>query len=109
MGAPRLAGTILGGVFGAAISPLAIHDIGVIVIGAGIFAAIFTRHLLGMKESAKVAGDVCGVVLLTHSSRPWSYAVYRVLETGLGIAAAVSVGLVPKLLRIEMDRSDSAG
>jgi hypothetical protein len=62
-----------------------------------------------MKDSAKVAGHVCGVVLLTRSDQPWSYALYRVLETGLGIGAAFSVGMVPKLLRIEMDQSDSAG
>jgi hypothetical protein len=70
-------------------------------MGAGIFAAMLTSHLLGMKDSAKVAGYVCGVVLLTHSDHPWSYALYRGLETGLGIAAAFSVGMVPKLLRME--------
>jgi len=106
----RMVGTILGAVFGAAISPLgAIHDIGAIVVGAGIFAAMFTSHLLRIKDSAKVAGYVCGVVLLTHSDHPWSYALYRGLETGLGIGAAFAVGMVPKLLKIEMDRSDSAG
>jgi uncharacterized membrane protein YgaE (UPF0421/DUF939 family) len=110
LGVPRMAGTIVGAVFGAVISPLgAIHDIGAILIAVGVFAAMFTSYLLGMKDSAKVAGYVCGVVLLTHSATPWSYAVYRVLETGLGIGAAVSVGLVPKLLRIEMDQSDPAG
>jgi uncharacterized membrane protein YgaE (UPF0421/DUF939 family) len=110
LGGTRMMGTILGAVFGAAISPLgANHGIGAIVMGAGIFAAMFTSHLLRMKDSAKVAGYVCGVVLLTHSDHPWSYALYRGLETGLGIAAAFSVGLVPKLLRMEEERSDSAG
>ena len=110
LGWTRMAGTILGAVFGAAISPLgANHDLGAIVLGAGIFASMFTSHLLRMKDSAKVAGYVCGVVLLTHSDHPWSYALYRGVETGLGIAAAFSVGMVPKLLRIEMDRPDSAG
>ena len=110
LGGTRMVGTILGAVFGAAISPLmVIHHIGAIVMGAGIFAAMITSHLLRMKDSAKVAGYVCGVVLLTHSDHPWSYALYRGLETVLGIAAALAVGLVPKLLRIEEGRSDSAG
>jgi len=110
LGGRRMVGTILGAVFGAVISPLAaVHDIGTIVMGAGIFAALLTSHLLGMKDSAKVAGYVCGVVLLTHSDHPWSYALYRGLETGLGIAAAFAVSLVPKLLRMEEERSDSAG
>jgi len=109
LGGTRMVGTILGAVFGAVFSPLgAIHDLGVIVMVAGIFAAMFTSHLLRMKDSAKVAGYVCGVVLLTHSDHPWSYALYRGLETGLGIAAAFSVGMVPKLLRMEMDQPDSA-
>ena len=107
LGGTRMMGTILGAVFGAAISPLgAIHDIGAIVMGAGIFAAMLTSHLLRMKDSAKVAGYVCGVVLLIHSQRPWSYAVYRVIETCLGIAAAVAVSLVPNLFKAsELERS----
>jgi len=110
LGGRRMVGTILGAVFGAVISPLAaVHDLGTIVMGAGIFAALLTSHLLGTKDSAKVAGYVCGVVLLTHSDHPWSYALYRGLETGLGIAAAFAVSLVPKLLRMEEERSDSAG
>jgi uncharacterized membrane protein YgaE (UPF0421/DUF939 family) len=108
---PRLAGTVIGATLGAGISSLgAIHGIGAILIGAGVFVAAFTSHALRMKDAAKVAGYVCGVVLLTQSLQPWSYALYRVLETGLGIAAAVSVSFVPKLLKVdELKRSDSHG
>jgi hypothetical protein len=77
------------------------------LISIGVFAAIFISHLLRMKDAAKVAGYVCGVVLLTHGDRPWSYAVYRVLETALGIAAGVSVSMFPTLLKAERERSDS--
>ena len=108
---PRLAGTVIGATLGAALSSLgATHGIGAILIVAGVFVAAFTSHVLRMKDAAKVAGYVCGVVLLTQSLRPWSYALYRVLETGLGIAAAVSVSFVPKLLKVdELKRSDSHG
>jgi Fusaric acid resistance protein-like len=102
LGAPRLAGTIVGAALGAALSYLgAIHKIGAILIGAGVFAAIFLSHVTGMKDSAKLAGYVCGIVLLTHSDRPWSYAAYRVIETALGIGAGVAVSLVPRLLKLE--------
>jgi uncharacterized membrane protein YgaE (UPF0421/DUF939 family) len=104
LGVPRLVGTILGAALGAALSSFrTIHAIGLGLISTGVFAAIFFSHLLGMKDAAKVAGYVCGVVLLTHGDRPWSYAVYRVLETTLGIAAGVSVSLLPKLLKAESE------
>jgi len=110
LGAPRLVGTVIGAALGAALSSFrTTHAIGVGMISAGVFAAIFTSHLLRMKDAAKVAGYVCGVVLLTHGDRPWSYAVYRVLETTLGIAAGVSVSMLPKLLNAEPERSDSPG
>lgn len=104
---PRLGGTIVGAVFGGVLSTLgASYGIGIVLIGVGVFGAIFTTHLLRMKEAAKVAGYVCGVVLLTHSNEPWSYAMYRVLETALGIATGVLVSLVPKLLGSELEQSD---
>jgi uncharacterized membrane protein YgaE (UPF0421/DUF939 family) len=107
MGAPRLAGTILGAALGAVLSSFrTIHAIGIVMISVGVFAAIFTSHLLRMKDASKVAGYVCGVVLLTHGDQPWSYAFYRVLETFLGIAAGVSVSLLPKLLKDDLERSD---
>ena len=111
LGVPRMVGTVVGAAFGAALSPLvAIHDIGALMIGIAVFATVFASHVLGVKEAAKVAGYVCGVVLLNHSDRPWSYAFYRVMETGLGVAAGVLVSLVPKLLRVdELKRSDSRG
>jgi uncharacterized membrane protein YgaE (UPF0421/DUF939 family) len=111
LGAPRLAGTIVGAALGAALSYLgAIHDIGPILIGAGVLAAVFLSHVFGMKDSAKLAGYVCGIVLLTHSEGPWHYAAFRLIETALGIGAGVAVSLVPKLLKVEEPkRSDSDG
>jgi len=36
-------------------------------------------------------------------ANPWSYAVYRAIETFLGIAMAVLVSVIPKLLRVEAE------
>jgi len=43
---------------------------------------------------------------MSYGASPWSYAVYRAVETFLGIAMAVLVSLVPKLLRVEVDETE---
>jgi F0F1-type ATP synthase assembly protein I len=57
--------------------------------------------MLGLKEAAKLVGYVCGIVLLDHNAHPWSYAWYRFVETVIGIAAAVTVSVIPKLLKVD--------
>ncbi len=97
---PRLAGTMVGATLGAAINPLL--QTGAWSIGLGIFSAMFIAHMLGLPRSAKLAGYVCGIVLvLSPSDHPWFYAVHRTIETILGISVAVLVSLVPKLIPID--------
>ena len=97
LGVPRLLGTILGAVLGALtcafLRPNAWEG------GVAIFAAMWMSHLLRLQNSAKLAGFVCGIVVLTFSDHPWEYAANRTIETVLGIAMAMLVSLVPKLLR----------
>ena len=97
LGAPRLAGTVLGALLGALISlhlsPSAWE------VGLGVFLAMFLSHLLRLQGAAKVAGYVCGIVLFAYDDTPWSYALHRTIETMIGLALAVAVSLIPKLLR----------
>ena len=93
---PRLAGTVLGAVVGASMGP-ALRP-GAVAVGLSILAAMLLSHMLRLQDSARLTGYVAGVVVLTHGDHPWSYALYRVTETALGIAVAVILALVPKLL-----------
>ena len=93
----RIAGTAVGSALGAVLAAALPH--GVLTMGLGIFFAMFLTHALGLKEAARVAGYLCAIVLLEHTADPWGYALWRSIETLLGIGVALLVSLVPKLIR----------
>src|SRR3954469_24981416 len=97
LGLPRLAGTVMGATLGALICVLL--NPGAWEVGLGVFLAMFLSHLLRLQGAAKVAGFVCGLALFAYGDAPWSYALHRTIETMIGIAVAVLISLVPKLLR----------
>jgi uncharacterized membrane protein YgaE (UPF0421/DUF939 family) len=99
LGLQRVAGTVLGAVVGAALSRFLPWSPW--TIGLGILLAMFLGQLSRLREAAKLAGFVCGIVMLVHGDDPWSYALHRLAETILGIGTAVLVSFVPKLMRIE--------
>ena len=70
---------------------------GIWTVVFGVFAGMFLTRLLGLQGAARLAGYVCGIVLLDHDHQPWQYAVYRMTETVLGIGAALLVSVIPKL------------
>lgn len=104
----RLAGTLLGATVGGVLSYfLPLNPLAILV---SILVAMLLSYVVHLQAAAKLAGYVCGIVILfeAHGANPWSYAFYRVIETFLGIAMAVLVSLVPKLMRVEPTETDSA-
>jgi uncharacterized membrane protein YgaE (UPF0421/DUF939 family) len=103
LGLQRLMGTLIGATVGAALSMLttpATHN-GPLTIAIGVLATMLLSHLFGMPDAAKLAGYVCGIVLLNYNDRPWSYAAYRCVETIIGISTGVVVSFIPKLLNVD--------
>ncbi|HEY2799191.1 MAG TPA: FUSC family protein [Chthoniobacterales bacterium] len=99
LGLLRMAGSAVGAVLGAL--TCAVLRPNAWEAGLAIFAAMFLSHFLRLRNSAKVAGYVCGIVLLAFGDHPWEYALHRTIETALGIAMAMLVSLVPKLISAE--------
>jgi uncharacterized membrane protein YgaE (UPF0421/DUF939 family) len=101
LGGQRFVGTLLGGALGsvACLALGRVPEVNALVITLGILLSMLVTYLLNLKDAAKIAGYVCGVVMLNHSEQPFVYAVYRVMETCLGLAVALLVSFVPKLIR----------
>jgi hypothetical protein len=66
-----------------------------------VLVAILISHLLRAREGAKVAGYICGLIVLDHSAEPWKDALARTIETGLGVTVAWLISYVPKLISVE--------
>lgn len=96
LGARRIAATVVGSGSGAMMSLLL--PSGPIAVGVGIVVAMAACLPVGLREGAKVAGYICGIVLSDHGANPWRYALFRLAETIIGVLAAWAVSFVPKLL-----------
>ena len=96
LGLRRLGATVIGACLGAVLTGLLPSNAW--TIGLGALAAMLASQLLRAEDGARVAGYICGLVLLEHSFEPWTYAFHRFLETALGIIAAWAVSYVPKLI-----------
>jgi uncharacterized membrane protein YgaE (UPF0421/DUF939 family) len=107
LGLGRIAGTIIGSVVGASLCMVLPSN--PFTIGLGVLVAMFLVALTRIPAGARVAGLVCGVIILTHDVDPWAYALDRAIETTLGIVTAVLVSHMPKLLREEPKGSGEHG
>jgi len=95
----RLVGTVIGAATGAVVSIMSptTHG-GPLTIAIGVLVAMLLSHVFRMTAAAKLAGYVCGIVLLNYNDHPWSYASYRFVETLIGITTAVIVSFIPALI-----------
>ena len=97
LGLRRLAGTVLGALFGA-VASIALGD-KAWTVGLSILGVILVCYLLKLQDAAKIAAVVSGIVILGHGDSPWVYAFHRLLETSLGIVVAVAISWVfPKMI-----------
>ena len=107
LGNQRLIGSALGALTGAMFCqflPLTAW-----VIGFSVLVAMFLGHLLRMQAAARLSGYVCAIVLMGFDEHAFTYALFRLVETALGIVIAVLVSFVPKLIPIkEPDQSPGA-
>jgi len=101
MALQRMAGTLIGATVGAVLS----YSLppGPVEIGVSVLVAMLLSYVVNAKGGAKLAGYVAGIAVMSYGANPWSYAVYRAIETFLGIAMAVLVSVIPKLLRVEAE------
>ena len=104
MALQRMAGTLIGATVGAVLS----YSLppGPVEIGVSVVSAMLLSYVANAQGGAKLAGYVAGIAVMSYGANPWSYAVYRAIETFLGIAMAVLVSVVPKLLRVEADEPE---
>jgi uncharacterized membrane protein YgaE (UPF0421/DUF939 family) len=99
LGLRRLLATVLGAACGATLSPIV--GPGPWGIGLSVLAAMLLSQLAWARDAARVAGYICGIVVLDYSAAPWAYAFHRVIETALGVVVAWAISYVPKLIRMD--------
>ncbi|QJP15720.1 FUSC family protein [Starkeya sp. ORNL1] len=100
LGLTRIASTIVGAATGAALSQA--MGPGVLSLGFSVLVAMIACQALRMSDGAKVAGYICGLILIEHRGEPWTYALDRFIETLLGVIVAWGVSAVPHLIRIDL-------
>lgn len=105
LGLRRLGATVIGACIGASLTGLLPSNAW--TIGLGALSAMVVSQVLRAEDGARVAGYICGIVLLEHSLEPWTYAFHRFLETALGIGAAWAISYVPKLIAAEAGGASS--
>ena len=107
LGIQRLVATGIGAICGVALS----SAFGQVqwIVGFGILIAMMLCHACNVSAGAKVAGYLCALIILSEGEDPWRHALYRVIETVLGIAIAWMLSVVPRLIRLEESGNPEKG
>ena len=103
--------TVIGAAWGALLAPLI--SSGAVAVGFSVLVAMVTCQVFAGAAGARVAAFICGIIVLDNPDQPWTYALHRLAETGLGVAVAWVISYVPKLFNFEeprgvVDRNDGA-
>jgi uncharacterized membrane protein YgaE (UPF0421/DUF939 family) len=101
LGLRRIFATAIGGICGAALSQLLGPGSG--AVGLAVFLAMVVASVLGAGEGTRVAGFICGIVVLEHSADPWLYGSQRFIETVLGVVIAWGISFLPRLVNADQD------
>lgn len=96
LGLRRIFATTIGAICGAVLSQLLGPGSG--AVGLAVFVAMVVASMLGAGEGTRVAGFICGIVVLEHSAEPWLYGTQRFIETVLGVVIAWGISFLPKLV-----------
>ena len=70
-------------------------------VAFAVFITIYISYILRLHDASRVAGYVCGVVVLGHAAEPANYAWWRFVETSIGLAFAMAIGIAFAFLRGE--------
>ena len=71
-----------------------------------IFTAIMLSVVVTQLGDPKIAAFLCALIVINYGDNPMHYALYRFIETLLGIVVAWAISLVPKLIEIEEPEGD---
>lgn len=74
-----------------------------------IFFAIMLSIAVTQLGDPKIAAYLCALIVINYSDNALHYALYRFIETVLGIVVAWAISLVPKLIEIDEGEDDKGG
>jgi uncharacterized membrane protein YgaE (UPF0421/DUF939 family) len=95
LGARRLIATVIGTACGGVMSAFLPQNPW--IVGLGTLVAMLACIFFQAAEAARVAGYVCGIILLGLADDPWKYSVNRFVETVLGVGVAWGISMIPAL------------
>ena len=98
----RIISTAIGAVCGIALAQVLGQSSWEAIIA--IFIAMMLSAAITQLGDPKIAAYLCALIIISYSDQPLHYALYRFIETVLGISVAWAISLVPKLVEIEEEQ-----